>query len=383
MKALLMRSVRQLAGRPIYLVCMLFIPLFCFVMITDLMSEGLPWRVPAAIVNLDDSEMSRDLSLELADMQLVDVREELNSYTEARHAMQEGRIYGFFLIPRNYKADLMAGRGPAITFYTNMTYFVPGSLLYKSFKTTALYTKAGTVINVLQTAGAPDSMLPGLLQPVNIATRGLGNPGLNYGIYLANSFLPAILQLMIFLVTAFSISSEIKYGTSVEWMRMAGGSVLKAVFSRLLPQTIIWWVVALFMEAWLFKYNGYPMHGSWLWITLSELMLVLAAQGFALFVVSVLPNMRLSLSVCALIGILTFSLAAYSFPVESMYGGIAIFSWLPPSRYNFLIYIDQALNGRDIYYSRLWFVAYIIFMFLPFTALWKLKRNLLHPVYVP
>lgn len=383
MKALLIRSVRQLCGRPLYLVCMLFIPLFCFVMITDLMREGLPWRVPAAIVNLDDSEMSRNLSLELADMQLVDVREELNSYTEARHAMQEGRIYGFFLIPRNYKADLMAGRGPAITFYTNMTYFVPGSLLYKSFKTTALYTKAGTVVNVLQTAGAPDSMLPGLLQPVNIESRGLGNPGLNYGIYLANSFLPAILQLMIFLVTVFSISSEIKYGTSIQWMHMAGGSVLKAVFSRLLPQTIIWWVIALFMEAWLFKYNGYPMHGSWFWITLSELMLVLAAQGFALFVVCIFPNMRLSLSVCALVGILTFSLAAYSFPVESMYGGIAIFSWLPPSRYNFLIYIDQALNGRDIYYSRIWFVAYIIFMFLPFTALWKLKRNLLHPIYVP
>lgn len=380
---LLRRSVLQIVRRPIYWVSMFLMPLFFFVMLTSLMSEGLPWKVPAAIVNLDGSEMSRNVTRTLADMQLIDLREECESFTEARHAMQEGRIYGFFVIPRDYQANLLAGRAPVITFYTNMVYYVPGSLLFKSFKTTALYTKAGTAVRVLNTVGAPQDMAAPLLQPVSISTRGLANPGLNYGIYLANSFAPALLQLMIFLVTCFSITSEIKYGTSVQWMRMARGSVLRAVTTRLLPQTLIWWVMAIFMEAWLFKWNAYPMHGSWWWITLSELMFVLAAQGFALFVVSVLPNMRLSLSVCALVGILTFSVAAYSFPAESMYGGIRIFSWLPPARYNFLIYIDQALNGRHIYYSRFWFIAYIGFMLAPFTMLWRLKRSLLHPVYAP
>ena len=137
------------------------------------------------------------------------------------------------------------------------------------------------------------------------------------------------------------------------------------------------------MEAWLFKYNHFPMHGSWLWITLSEVMFVLACQGLALFFYSVLPNLRLSLSISALVGILSFSLAAFSFPVESMYGSLAIFSWILPTRYNFLIYIDQALNGIDIYYSRWWYVAYIIFMLLPLTMLWRLKRAYRRPVYTP
>lgn len=287
------------------------------------------------------------------------------------------------MIPENFQQDLLAGRKPVITFYTNMTYFVPASLLFKTFKTTALYSKAGIAMNVLESVGATADQITPLMMPINIQARAIHNPGLNYAVYLCNSFIPCVLQLMILLVTCFSLGQEIKYGTSTRLLAMADGSILKALFAKLLPQTLIWWVIAVFMESWLFKINGYPMHGSWFWITLSQLMFVLACQGFALFVFGVFPNLRMSLSISALTGILSFSIAAFSFPVESMYGAISIFSWILPTRYNFLIYIDQALNGIDIYYSRIWFVAYIIFMLLPFTLLWNIKRNMARPVYAP
>lgn len=150
-----------------------------------------------------------------------------------------------------------------------------------------------------------------------------------------------------------------------------------------MPQTIIWMVIAIFMEAWLFKINGYPVYGSWFWLTLSELMFVLACQGMALFFFGLFPNLRLSLSISALTGILSFSIAAFSFPVESMYPAVGIFSWIVPTRYNFLIYIDQALNGIDIYYSRIWFVAYIVFMLLPLLLVRRIGKCMEKPVYAP
>ena len=125
------------------------------------------------------------------------------------------------------------------------------------------------------------------------------------------------------------------------------------------------------------------MNGSWGWMILSEMMFVLACQGFALFVIGLLPNLRLALSVGALVGVLSFSIGAFSFPYESMYGSIGVFSWLVPVRYNFLIYIDQALNGIDIYYSKNFYAAYVVFMLLPLLVIKRLKRELLNPVYVP
>ena len=380
--AVMWESLVRIASKPIYWVGIFFLPLFTFLMITSLMEEGLPVKVPAGIIDHDGTSLSRQVTQSLGGMQMVDLVETPTSFTEARHRLQEGKIFGFFMIPENFQADLLAGKSPEITFYTNMTYYVPGSLLFKTFKATAVYAKAGVALKVLDSAGvtnAPSS----LLQPVSIQGRGIGNPWLNYGVYLSNSFVPAVLQLMIMLMTCYCLGEEIKYKTSPRLLRMAGGSVYKAVFGKLLPQTLIWIVVALFMQVWLFKFNHYPMNGNWGWITLSQVMFVLASQGFALFFFTIIPNLRLSLSVCALLGILSFSLAAFSFPYESMYPAMGIFSWILPTRYNFLIYIDQALNGREIFYSRVWYVAYIIFMILPIFTVWRLKKEFAKPVYAP
>ena len=383
MKKIFIRSVLQIVRRPIYWVAFFILPLFCFLFLTNLMEDGLPQKVPAAMVDKDGSSLSRSITQQLGGMQLVDLVADCNSFTEARHKMQEGEIFGYFLIPENFQEDLLAGRKPVITFYTNMTYFVPASMLFKTFKATALYTKAGIALSVLESVGATQDQVTPLLLPINIDTRAIHNPGLNYGIYLANSFVPCVLQLMILLVTCFSLGQEIKYGTSVKLLRMANGNIYKAIAAKLLPQTIVWLVVAIFMEAWLYKINGYPVYGSWFWLTVSEVMFVFACQGLGVFFFCVLPSLRLSLSVSALLGILSFSIAAFSFPVESMYPAIGIFSWILPIRYNFLIYIDQVLDGVHIYYSRVWFVAYIIFMLLPLTLLWRLKREMAKPVYAP
>ncbi len=381
--AIMVRSMVQIVRRPLLWVAMIGLPLFMFLFVTSMFEEGLPTRIPAAIVDRDGTSLSREVTQTLGGMQMVHLTETPNSYTEARHLMQEGKIYGFFLIPENFQADLLAGRAPEITFYTNMVYFVPGSLLFKTFKATAIYTKAGVAMSVAQAAGQDPETAAPLLQPINIATRAIGNPLMNYGIYLGNSFIPAVLQLMIMLVTVFSLGQEIKYHTSVRLLRMARGSIVRAVYSKLLPQTVIWWVVSGFMLSWLYRYNHFTMQGSWLWMILSELLFVMAAQGFAVFVFGLLPNLRLSLSVCALTGILSFSIAAFSFPEESMYPAMSIFSWLMPVRYNFLIYADQALNGRDIFYSRIWFVAYIAYIVLPITVMWRIKRFMAKPVYAP
>lgn len=381
--SLLRDSVLDIVRRPIYWVGFFALPLFMFFFLASLMWSGLPERIPSAIVDLDGTSISRGISQNLAGMQMVDVKENCTSYTEARHAMQRGEIYGYFLIPHNFQADLMAGRSPEITFYTNMTYYVPASLLFKTFKTTALYAKAGVAVSTLEGVGLSSYDLAPLLNPINVVTRPIGNPELNYAIYLCNSFIPCSLQLLIMLVTVFALGQDIKYGRSRGLLRRCDGSVIVYLVTKLLPHTLIWWVVAVFMEAWLFRWNGYPMHGSWVWITVSELMFVLASQGFALFFFCVLPNLRLGLSACALLGILSFSLAAFSFPEQSMYGALSIFSWVVPVRYNFLIYSSQALNGLELYYSRIWYAAYIVFMLLPFTMLWRLKRAMQQQVYVP
>lgn len=381
-KAILLRTLLQIVRRPVYWVGFFLFPLFCILFLTTEMEEGLPTHVPAAIIDHDGSAMSRQITQTLAGMEMIDYRSSCTSFTEARSKMQEGEIYGFFLIPDNFERDLLAGKSPSLTFYTNMSFYVPASMLFKTFKSTATYAKAGVVMNVASTAGI-NGNVTSMLMPVDIDARGLGNPELNYAVYLCNSFVPGVFQLMIMLMTCFALGQEVKTGSSRRLLGMADGNIYKAVAGKLLPQTIIWWVLIIFMLSWLYRWQGYPMHGSWWWMTLSQLMFVLASQALGVFFYGMIPNLRLALSASALIGILTFSIAAYSFPLESMYGSISIFSWILPARYNFLIYADQALNGLDIYYSRWWFVGYILIMLAPLTLMWRIRRVYMRQVYTP
>lgn len=377
------RSVRQLASRRIYWLTMVVMPLFCMIFLTDLLREGLPIKAPAAVVDYDRSELSRRMIQSLNGAQMSRITAVYDNIGDARRAMQRGEIYGFYLIPENFQSDLLSVRTPTVSYYTNMAYYVPASLLYKNFTASALYAKADVLSGLLTDVGVDAEEIVPLLQPINVEVRGLSNPWLDYAVYLCNSFVPAIMQLMIFLTTAFAVCQEMKRATSPLWLRLAKGSVIRALSAKLLPQTIGWQIMMLFMLWWFYGKNGFVMNGSWGWMILSEMMFVLACQGFALFVVGVLPNLRLALSVGALVGVLSFSIGAFSFPYESMYGSIGVFSWLVPVRYNFLIYIDQALNGIDVYYSRIFYVAYIVFMLLPLLVIKRLKRELLNPVYVP
>lgn len=376
-------SLRSLVSRPIYWGAIFVLPLFVMLLLSSLMQNGIPTQVPAAMVDEDHSELSRNLTVNLASMEMIDMQQNLNSYSEAKAAMQRGEIFGFFLIPENYQSDLLAGRAPTVSFYTNMTFYVSGTMIYKAFATTALVNKAGTVMSLAQAVGATPDMVSPLIQPITIETRGLSNPGTSYAVYLCNSMVPCMFQLMIMLSLCFSLGEEIKRGTSPRLMRNADGNIVKALFFKIMPQTLIWWVLMLFMEAWFFRWEGYPMHGSWWWITVSELLFVLACQGLALFVFGLLPNLRLALSICALAGLLSFSLAALSFPEQSMYPPIRMLSWLMPIRYNFLIYIDVALNGRDAYFSRWYYMMYFVYMIVPLFTLRRLRNSFLNPVYVP
>lgn len=84
-----------MARRPVYWAAMFLLPLFVTLLLTSMMEEGLPDKVPAAIIDKDGSKISRRITQNLGSMQEVDLVDESNSFTEARHKMQEGKIFGF------------------------------------------------------------------------------------------------------------------------------------------------------------------------------------------------------------------------------------------------------------------------------------------------
>lgn len=377
------RELSRMGSRKMYLGAMICIPVLMALFFVSLLSPGLPLRTPTAVVDLDHSAMSRTVIRSLNAEEVIAIDHTAESFHQAMEQMQSGKTFGFFVIPRNFENDVMAGRKPTLEYYSNMTYFVPGTLAFKGFKTVAVGTSAGVVKTTLQSMGVPGDEIAPMVQPVATDMHPIGNPWTNYGYYLAPSFTFGTLALIIMLMTAYTITTEIKMGTSTSWLSTAHNRISVALAGKLAPHTIVYWVIGLGIVSLFLGWAHYPCRGSVGVIIAAMLLMVPACQALSTFIVCLLPNPRLSLSVIALISILAFSIAGFSFPVPSMYGAIAIFSYILPVRYMFLIYVNETLGGWGIYYLRYYFVALIAFLPLFGLMAWKLKRACLNPVYIP
>lgn len=377
------REGRRLVSRPLYLFCMVIAPLFCYVFFTTLMDSGLPVNMPVGVVDQDMTSTSRQLMRNLDAFEQTTIVAHYPTINEARAAMQKGEIYGFYYIPKGTTAKAQSQRQPTVSFYTNNTLLIAGSLLYKDMKMMSELASGAAARTSLYAKGATEDQAMAFLQPIVIDTHPLNNPWLNYSVYLCNTFAPGVLMLLIFMITVYSIGVEIKDRTAREWLRMGNNSIYISLAGKLLPHTAIFFLMGILYNVYLYGFLHFPCNSGIMPMLLATLCLVLASQGMGVLMIGTLPTLRLGLSFASLWGVLSFSMCGLSFPAMAMHPVLQGLANLFPLRHYFLIYVDQALNGYPMIYSWINYVALLIFMMLPFFVVHRLKEALIYYKYVP
>ena len=235
----------------------------------------------------------------------------------------------------------------------------------------------------MQAYGFTDEQIQTLLQPIRLDMHQVQNPWTNYNIYLSTMLIPGVLMLFIFLITAYSIGTELKFGTSKQWMSLAGNNIMKALVGKLLPQTMVFMAVNAFYNFYVFGVLNFPHPGGVFVIVLLAVLQVLAAQGFGVFVFGLMPSLRMSMSICSLWAVLSFSMAGSAFPIMAMDGPLQSLSWLFPLRHYYMIYQTCVFNGYSLLESWFHLAALVAFLLLPWLVLKKIKNAMLTYVYIP
>lgn len=377
------REVLRIAVRPLYLFCMIIAPVFCYLFFTTLMANGLPTDLPAGVVDLDNTSTTRNIIRNLDAFQQTHIVAHYPSVREARKAIQRGEIYSFYYIPEGTTEATLASRQPKVSFYVNYSYLIAGSLLYKDQRTISELAAGAVGRATLYAKGATEDQAMAFLQPIVIDTHALNNPWLNYSVYLCNTLFPGILMLLIFLTTIYTLGEEVKNGTGRELMRLADNSITKVLIGKLLPHTLVFFVIAVFYNVYLYGYLHYPCHSGIFPMLLAGLLLVLSSQAFGVFLFGLFGSFRLALSAASLWGVISFSISGFTFPVMAMHPTLQALCVLFPLRHYYLLYVNFALNGYPLIYAWQAVAALLVFLLLPFLVLKKLRTILLQYVYVP
>ena len=367
----------------IYGFCMVVFPLLALIFFTTLMDEGLPEDMPVGVVDLDNTSTSRGLIRRLDAFQSSRVVAHYPSVATARQAIQRNEIYAFLYIPHGTTDDLLASRQPKISYYYNMASIMSGALLMKDLKTISNLGSAAVGQATMRAKGYTPQQIQAFLQPIRIDLHQIANPWTNYNLYLSSVFVPGIMMLFMFLISAYSLGMELKFGRGKEWMEKAEGNIVVAILGKFLPQALVFLVLIFFYEFYIYNIIQFPHVGNWWMIVLLAVLQVFGSIGFGIFAFGLMPSLRMSMSVCSLWAVLSFSLVGSAYPVMGMDTPLQALTWLFPLRHYYMLYQITVFNGYPLIDAWFHFVALVGFTLLPWFVIRKIKNAMLTYVYIP
>lgn len=376
------REIGIIVSTPVYLLCMVVLPLFVMIFFTTLMQQGQPNKMPVGIVDLDNTTTTRSMTRKLDAFQNTNVVAYYNSVDEARQAIQENKIYGFMYFPKGTTDKLLASRQPKISFYYTYTSLTAGALLYKDLKTIATLGSAGVGSKTMSAKGFTDKQIKTFLQPIAIDMHAVRNPWTNYNFYLTTMLVPGCMMLFIFLITPYSFGTELKFNRAKKLLAISGENTWTMLLGKLLPQTLIFLVMFYIYSFYTYGLLGFPHEGGTWHILLLGLLAVTASQGFGAFMFGLIPSLRMSMSTCSLWAVLSFSLVGTAFPVFAMDAPLEGIAQLFPLRHYFRIYQTSVFNDFPLSYVWINIVVMIVFSLLPVLVAGNIRKAMREYKYI-
>lgn len=370
------RELKRIVSRPIYVLMMVVLPLGALLFFGTLMSDGLPEQLPIGVIDHDASSLSRKFVRQIEASQQTKVVGRYNSFHEARTAVQKNDIFGFVELPQGLMKDVTNGMQPTIHFYYTQGYFIPGSLVLKNMSYLFTTLSGGANLQVRQAKGQSYDQAMAQVLPISPEVHALGNPWVNYAVYLNSVLLPGMLQLLILLTTVYAIGLDIKKERSLKWYRLSGRNLPKALIGKLFPYSVAFFIIGIIYCVVMFKVLHYPLNGDIGWMILNYLMLIVSYQAMGVFLVGIFPTLPVALSISGLYGVLGVSYSGLSFPVESMPLAMQGLGLLFPIRWFFKIYQGAALNGINPIHFLHYYAYQFIYLLFPLLV----GRRLLNAV---
>lgn len=375
------REIGRIADLRMYRVLLFYLPLVAFGFFALFFSEGVARNIPIAVVDNDRTALSRKLIDMIDATPTAEVAYSLQSMAEAERSMREGAIMAVVLIPADFEKKLLGNvPAPAEAYITGTNITVNG-LLAKDIQTAVTTFSAGVQLQLFTARGMAEEEAMAQILPVRFDRHILFNPYINYGYYLAPSFMPMMLLILTVMVSVFAIGTELKYGTAREWLHCGGDSMAAALAGKLLPVAAILVLQAFVMLFILIGIVGVPLNGSFAVMVVGTLCFLLGYQSLAVLIVALLANMRLALSLGGGYSVLAFTFSGLTFPVMAMWTPMRWLSRCFPFTYYTDLFIDQMLRGAPVACSLPDLGYMSLFAVLPMLVLPRLRKVCMDPNY--
>lgn len=365
-RSVLRREWQRMTTRRLYFGVCIILPLFTLFFMATIFGNGQMENIPIGIVDQNNTATSRTIARNISAVPTFKVTKHYVNEEAARRAVQRKEIYGYLSIPQDFEQDAISGKNATLSYYYHYALLSVGGELMAAFETSLAPVSLSPVVMQAVALGVEQNKMTTFLLPVQASNHPIYNPSLDYSVYLSQPFFFVLFQVLILLTTVYVVGIEIKFRTAVEWLAVAEGNMVTAIFGKLLPYTLIYILIGWLANYVMFGLLHIPFQGSWWLMNLITALFIIATQALGLFLFSLFPAVSLVISVVSMVGSLGATLSGVTFPVTNMYPIVKYASYLFPVRHFTEMMQTMLYEGGG--FIHLWSSAVILCIF-PLLAL--------------
>jgi ABC-2 type transport system permease protein len=191
-------------------------------------------ETPVAVVDLDDSSLSRQLTRYANAHEALQVAGRLDSIADAEAAVKAGRVRGYLVVPAGFRADVLRGRETAVAYGGDAAYFLQFKQVLAGFVEATGTLNASIKARKALGAGQTREQALAAVAPVALHLHPVGNTREGYGSYLIPGVFLLILQQTLLLGVGLLRGSARERGAGAPEVSPAGlvgvGAALVALY---------------------------------------------------------------------------------------------------------------------------------------------------------
>ena len=340
------REWRALQQDPWLLALISYVPLILALGLWGLFSAAVPRELPVALVDLDNTSLSRALGRQIQ-ASPASLPRSYSSEAQAINAMKRGEVFGMVIIPSQFSARLQSGKQPTLEIRYNGQFLLVGKLLSSN-----LQQSLAPALQSLARTGQLAKGVPGVqvgvnISPIQFQITPLYNQASNYVAFLMPPLFIALFQIVAMLIFVNALNRELDSSHYGHWLEH-WGSNLAVKWLVYLPLALL---QSAMMMVFLYGYLGLPINGSFGWLMLPQAVMLSAVFLWVAVIFFLLQDKARVVSFCTALFAPAFAFMGATFPVNEMPGLAKWWRLLMPSSHYIesqVAVVSYGLGGIDV-----------------------------------
>lgn len=327
------------------------LPIVSIVFFTTLLSNPVARNLPIAVVDLDNSALSRNLISQLDATPELKVGFKPTNQLNGEQLIKQLKVYGLVTIPKNFGSDLKQGKQTKVINQYNSNLLLPAGLENKAFRRVVGTLSAGVNIQKQMAQGTNVNQATANYQPVTSDNHTLSNPSTNYSYYLNSGFLTLFFQIFVILTTIYCFGSDLKYNKGKKLYNIGKGNLPVIILAKTLPYTIWFFFIGMILYFTMFVLQDFPLLGNKFMLLIGLFLLILSSQAFALFFIAISKSFREALTFGSGFAAVSLSFSGITYPIFGMPIVLQWTSQIFPFTHFFELFVAQTQRGIPVYLS--------------------------------